>query len=183
LFVKNSLKSNDIKISDKAFKDLCFRLNGDQYKFISELNKFINFNGLIDEDVVKTLVDANLNDNVNLLIYAILSKEKEKAMKLLDELFVLETSFIYILIIFASNYRRLFDVSYLLSKNYQQKDIMNFLNITPGAAYNSIKNCRKHSIDYFSKCLYDLALLDQKYKSNANINEKLELELFILKRI
>lgn len=133
---------------------------------------------ITQEDVIN-LTHKNIDLDVFKLIDYIITKNKEKALELYNELLKNGSEPIAIIVMLSNQFRIMYQTKGLIKKGYTEKDIAKIINIHPYRVKLALQNSRQYQSNLLLKYLENLSDLDIKIKS-GNIDKYLGLELFIL---
>ena len=133
---------------------------------------------ITQEDVIN-LTHKNIDLDVFKLIDYIITKNKEKALELYNELLKNGSEPIAIIVMLSNQFRIMYQTKELIKKGYTEKDIAKIINIHPYRVKLALQNSRQYQSNLLLKYLENLSDLDIKIKS-GNIDKYLGLELFIL---
>lgn len=133
----------------------------------------------ITKDDIINLTHKNIDLDVFKLIDYIVTKNKEKAIELYNELLKNGSEPIAIIVMLSNQFRIMYQTKGLIKKGYTEKDIATIINIHPYRVKLALQNSRQYQSGILLKYLEDLSNLDIKIKS-GNIDKYLGLELFIL---
>ena len=144
-----------------------------------EMDKLELYQGVLDENVVPSLINRPLEEDVFQLVDAVVEKNKGKAFHIWQDLCVSNTDAIYLIALLAGQFRFLFEVKNLMVKGYEKDEIAHALNAHPYRVKLSMEKARSLSIKSLMAMLDKLASLDQKLKSGL-LDKKLGFEMFLL---
>lgn len=165
---------------DAKVKSLLYGLLGNDINMIN--NEFIKlslYNDKIDEDILKSLVVRDINDNVFDLVNFLVNNDKTNAISLYKDLSMVSVEPIALIGLLAAQYRFIFKVKHLMNQGYGKGDIAQMLGAHPYRIQMTMMTANKLTIDNLLKKLYDLATLDQSIKT-GKVDKKLGFELMLI---
>ena len=133
----------------------------------------------ITKDDINLLVTPKLEDKVFDMVGAMLSKNTDRAITLLRDLFALKTEPIQILGAIMYNVEKLACVKVLLDAKRTRPEIASTLKIAPFQANKYVDNATKFKEDELNKLVKKTAETDMLLKSNS-MNNNVLLEVFIM---
>ena len=113
------------------------------------------------------------------LIDDIVTKNKEEAMEIYEEMLKHNEEPIKIIIMLSNQFRLMFQSKKLIKKGYSEKEIAKKLNVHPYPVKLALQKSRNYDESRLLFLLSELADLDFQIKS-GEIEKRLGLELFIL---
>ena len=149
--------------------------------FMMEWEKFKNNHkpGLIKSEVIDEVSNYNLDDFFAFKD-AVINKNIEKAVKLLDDLSMAKCAALPLVVMLANEYRTLYDVKYLSMEDYTNDKIGKELdNMHPFRVKNLRISSNKYSLSEIEKDINYLADLDYKLVSQDNLGLD-EIKKFLL---
>ena len=108
-----------------------------------------------------------------------MTKQKKKAMEMLEEMLKRGEEPIMIVIMLANQFRMIYQAKELYQSGYTEKDIASTLGIHPYRIKKALEKGRRFENERLLSLLDQLASLDYQIKSST-INKRLGLELFLL---
>lgn len=133
----------------------------------------------ITKDDIYNLTNKNIDTDIFELIECIVTKNKEKAIEIYNEMLKLNEEPIKIIVMLANQLRIIYQTKELYKKGYTEKDIASSLNIHPYRIQLALEKSREYDSKTLLSYLHRLADLDINIKSGL-IDKNLSLELFIL---
>ena len=133
----------------------------------------------IATELIQDITIQTIDLDIFGLIEAILLKQKEKAMMMLDEMIKRGEEPLMILIMLANQFRIIYQAKELYQKGYTEKNIASMLSIHPFRIKKALEKGRMFSSEILLSYIKQLAELDYQIK-NGGINKRLGLELFLL---
>lgn len=177
--VNEEIQKRKLNITGNAKQILLKRLPLDMETIQKEMDKLELYQGVLDENVVSSLINRPLEEDVFQLVDAVVEKNKGKAFHIWQDLCVSNTDAIYLIALLAGQFRFLFEVKNLMVKGYEKDEIAHALNAHPYRVKLSMEKARSLSIKSLMAMLDKLASLDQKLKSGL-LDKKLGFEMFLL---
>ena len=147
----------------------------------SEIEKLISYcdSGEITKSDVKLLVKSKVDMNIFNLIDSIGSKNKRKAVSLLNEQIDGGANEIYMLTMFIYQFRNLLKVKSLLNEGMSSFEIASETRMHPFVVQKSIEQCGKFETDNLKKIYKKLSSADLAIKT-GKINSRLVLDLLVV---
>ncbi|MBR2834002.1 MAG: DNA polymerase III subunit delta [Bacilli bacterium] len=180
-FVKENLKN--YKISTNNINLLIDRIGHNPLTLKNEIEKIKIYKNedlnITEEDIINITI-KNVEINIFKLIDYIVTKNKDKALELYNEMIKIGEEPIMINILLAAQFRIMYQTKELLKKGLTKKDIVSILKIHPYRVDIAIKNGRNYESKTLLKHLEQLADIDINVKT-GKINKNVALEMFILK--
>ena len=189
------LKTNDLisKVRDYVFNNkykidtetIQYIMNacGNNYDLIyNELNKMFLYYmepQMITLDDVKQIVSKSLQDNHFKFIEAVVSKDIQKAMRILDDLYVLKVDPISLFMLLAREYRLMYSAMTLRSMGYPMQVISKNLGLQDWQTEKSLRMSSMYYKETLASYLKRLAALDYTIKS-GEADRFLVLKTFLL---
>lgn len=133
----------------------------------------------IATELIQDITIQTIDLDIFGLIEAIVLKQKEKAMMMLDEMIKRGEEPLMILIMLANQFRIIYQAKELYQKGYTEKNIASMLSIHPFRIKKALEKGRMFSSEILLSYIKQLAELDYQIK-NGGINKRLGLELFLL---
>lgn len=171
-------KGYNIKTSDIELLISIAGVNLDN--LISEIDKLLIYKDEdknITSDDIKNLVCTNIEDNVFALTNAIMENNRDKTMKIYEDLIVMGEEPIKLIGMISNQFRLLLQVKLMVNNGYSDNEMISTLKEHPyriKLAKNSI-----YSINKLKKNILELSRLDYDIKS-GKIDRNLGFELFLL---
>ena len=133
----------------------------------------------ITTELIQDITIQTIDLDIFGLIEAIVLKQKEKAMMMLDEMIKRGEEPLMILIMLANQFRIIYQAKELYQKGYTEKNIASMLSIHPFRIKKALEKGRMFSSEILLSYIKQLAELDYQIK-NGGINKRMGLELFLL---
>lgn len=178
-YIKEETARRKLSIEPMAMMELIQRLPFDITTIKTEMEKLELYGEPITLSVVEKLVTRPLEDDVFLLVNAVVDRDLKKAFMLWQDLCVLNKDAIFLIALLAGQFRFLYQVKVWMDQGAGKDVIVSKLNAHPYRVQLTMQNARKLSTPYLLSILAKLAALDQKLKSGL-LDKKLGFELFLL---
>ena len=168
-----------------SFQDLSFfidRVGNNLLIIEQELEKIKNYkldNYSITRDDIIQLTHKNIDIDIFALIESIVSKNKEKAMEIYNEMIKRNEEPIKIIVMLANQFRIIYQAKELYKMGYTGDNIASQLGIHPYRIKLALASANKYSSEVLLQAIDQLAELDINIKS-GKCDKNLALELFIL---
>lgn len=180
-YIQAEVKKRGIQIRPDAMRELSNRLPFDIASIQNELDKLALYDDEITVLIVKQLVTRSLEEDVFLLVNAVVEKNIKQCFHIWADLQVLNKDPIYLIALIASQFHLLYQVKVcLLKKITHQDNIAQSLSVHPYRVKLAIPVCQRLSIDDILLRLHQLAELDQNIKA-GKIEKNIGFEMFLLK--
>ncbi|MFA6604805.1 MAG: DNA polymerase III subunit delta [Patescibacteria group bacterium] len=167
-WVKNKFSKHDKSISAPALDLLISCLGSDLWQINNEINKLVSFaKDDINEEDVRSLVQANIDENIFKLIDAIGDKDKALALKLIEEKLDNGVNHQYILTMIIRQYRLLIKAKSLGDKAKNYFALMQVLKVPKFIAQKTYQQSQMYSLEQLKKIYKYLLYLDEKFKSSS----------------
>ncbi len=173
---------DDYKISSSSINLLIERVGKNLDILNQEVNKLKLYRydeASISEKDIIDLSSINIETDIFIFIDSIVSKDKEKAMTMYQEMLKLNEEPIKIIVMLANQFRIMYQAKELAFKGQTEALIASNLEIHPYRIKLALEKGRNYKSSVLLSYLNDLADLDSDIKS-GNIDKYLGLELFIL---
>ena len=177
-YVMKDLKQNNIKIDQQGIDELLSRLPINIINWKSELSKLSLYGTLLGKDEIRHLISRSLDDNVFILVNAVMHRNLKIAVDTWHDLAVMKHDPIELVAILASQFRFMYQCV-ILSKQYDNQKIADVLNAKLGRVNISLSNSRGVNSKRILSLLSSLADLDQKIKG-GRLEKQLGFELFLI---
>lgn len=133
----------------------------------------------ISIDDIDELITKNIDIDLFKLIDAIISKDKDTAVTIYNEMLKQKEEPIAIIITLANQIRIMYQTKELYKLGYRENEIASILNIHPFRVKKAHEKNSKYSSNTLLKLLNNLATLDLNIKKGL-VDKTIALELFIL---
>lgn len=178
-YIKEETARRKLSIEPMAIMELIQRLPYDITTIKAEMEKLELYGEPITLSVVEKLVTRPLEDDVFLLVNAVVDRDLKKSFALWQDLCVLNKDAIFLIALLAGQFRFLYQVKVMMDQGAGKDRIVSKLNAHPYRVQLTMQSARKLSTPYLLSILAKLAALDQKLKSGL-LDKKLGFELFLL---
>lgn len=179
-YIKEELKKRTLSVDNAGLQELIQRLPLDIQSIHMELDKLELYGDTITYDVVSKLVTRPLEDDVFLLVRAVVDKDVKTAFHIWQDLCVLNKDAIYLIALLASQFRFLYEVKALMMQSKRKDEIVSILSAHPYRVQMSMQSAKDLDIAYLMGILEQLATLDQRMKAGL-LDKKLGFEMFLLR--
>ena len=180
-FAYYELNASKLDINKEAVYLLIDICRNDSSLFMQNIEVLKNYPGKIDSDVINKLCTASDDINSFDLINAITDNDLDKAINL--ERIMLENSddgILGIISLLAGQLRFLYQFSYLLSKNYDKKAILDEMKMSDYRYSKSLETIKKLKMPQILEMLKSLSDLDIACKSDFSLKDSSKFELLII---
>lgn len=172
----------DYNIDNFTINLLKERVGNDLERLSQEINKIIIYKdkekNITKEDIIN-LTCENTDTNIFDLIESIVSKDKEKAIQIYNNMIKINEEPIKIITMLANQFRIIYQVKNLYKMGYTEKDIASILDIHPYRIKLALQKANNYSNEILLKNLYSLAELDCDIKTGRK-DKYTSLELFLI---
>lgn len=168
-WIRLTAKSYKKEISDKAINTLISFVGDDLWQLNNELIKLANYSqNEINEQDVKEIVQAKVDDNIFAFIDALGNKDKAKALNMLEEKLDIGVNVQYILSMIIRQFRILIKTKAIEKQITHPGVLTQTLKIPPMAAQKTLAQSKLYTADDLKKIYKQLLFLDEKFKSTQN---------------
>ena len=183
-FDNNTLKDmfGDYKIDSLTLNYLKDRVGNNLDILSNEIEKikiYKDDNKIITKDDVTNLTSKNIDIDIFALIESIVSKDKEKAISIYNEMIKMNEEPIKIIVMLANQFRIIYQAKRLYKQGYSGNDIADILDIHPYRIKLAIEKGKNYSEKDLISNLYKLAILDEEIKTGKK-DKYIGLELFLI---
>lgn len=182
-WIVRSFDANGIDIKDDALTLLLEYIGDDQARLSQEIDKlssFVGKGGTIRKEDIKLLVPKNINNEIYLLIKAIINHDLALTNQIYDNLITHTKDSLTIFSLISNKFKELLSTYRLLKYGYSQSDIAKFYNVSTGKAYYIVQEARAFKLSDLEFYIDKLAELDYQIKS-GKLDKTIGLELLLLK--
>lgn len=180
--VRDFVFSKKYKIDTESIQYL-MNACGNHYDLTyNELNKLFLYYmepQVIQFEDVKQIVSKSLQDNNFKFVEAVVSKDIRKAIRILDDLYVLKVDPISLFMLLAREYRLMYSAMTLRSMGYPMNVISKTLGLQDWQTEKSLRASSGYYTETLAEYLKKLALLDYQIKSGET-DRFLALKTFLL---
>jgi len=167
-WVKNQFTKNKKNISLPALELLISYVGNNLWQMNQEINKLSNFaSGDINEEDIKNVVQAKIDENIFNLIDALGKKDKALALKLIEEKIDNGVNHQYILTMIIRQYRILIKAKALGDKAKNYFALMQVLKVPKFIAQKTYQQSQMYDMEQLKKIYKYLLYLDEKFKSST----------------
>lgn len=180
-FANEYVLKENLNISSLALSSLVSKVS-DFNSLENELIKlkYYAMGEMIDTNIVDKVVSKNIENKIYEITNAILLRDKGLALSIYNELLEANETAGRIFNNVLSKMLEILYIKKMLEKKLSKEEIAEKFNVSPGRAYYMIKNANGITSEKLEIYLKDLSELNFQARS-GNIDEKIGLELFILK--
>ena len=182
-WIVRSFDANGIDIKDDALTLLLEYIGDDQARLSQEIDKlssYVGKGGTIRKEDIKLLVPKNINNEIYLLIQAIINHDLALTNQIYDNLITHTKDSLTIFSLISNKFKELLSTYRLLKYGYSQSDIAKFYNVSTGKAYYIVQEARAFKLSDLEFYIDKLAELDYQIKS-GKLDKTIGLELLLLK--
>ena len=182
-WIVRSFDANGIDIKDDALTLLLEDIGDDQARLSQEIDKlssYVGKGGTIRKEDIKLLVPKNINNEIYLLIKAIINHDLALTNQIYDNLITHTKDSLTIFSLISNKFKELLSTYRLLKYGYSQSDIAKFYNVSTGKAYYIVQEARAFKLSDLEFYIDKLAELDYQIKS-GKLDKTIGLELLLLK--
>ena len=182
-WIVRSFDANGIDIKDDALTLLLEYIGDDQARLSQEIDKlssYVGKGGTIRKEDIKLLVPKNINNEIYLLIKAIINHNLALTNQIYDNLITHTKDSLTIFSLISNKFKELLSTYRLLKYGYSQSDIAKFYNVSTGKAYYIVQEARAFKLSDLEFYIDKLAELDYQIKS-GKLDKTIGLELLLLK--
>ena len=182
-WIVRSFDANGIDIKDDALTLLLEYIGDDQARLSQEIDKlssYVGKGGTIRKEDIKLLVPKNINNEIYLLIKAIINHDLALTNQIYDNLITHTKDSLTIFSLISNKFKELLSTYRLLKYGYSQSDIAKFYNVSTGKAYYIVQEARAFKLSDVEFYIDKLAELDYQIKS-GKLDKTIGLELLLLK--
>lgn len=182
-WIVRSFDANGIDIKDDALTLLLEYIGDDQARLSQEIDKlssYVGKGGTIRKEDIKLLVPKNINNEIYLLIKAIINHDLALTNQIYDNLITHTKDSLTIFSLISNKFKELLSTYRLLKYGYSQSDIAKFYNVSNGKAYYIVQEARAFKLSDLEFYIDKLAELDYQIKS-GKLDKTIGLELLLLK--
>lgn len=179
-YLENYIKEKGYNIKTKDIELIISIAGFDLDNLINEIDKLLIYkdeNKDIISDDIKDLICTNIEDNIFSLTNSIMDNDKNKTMKIYNDLITMGEEPIKLIGMISNQFRLLLQVKLMVNNGYSDNEIISTLKEHPyriKLAKNSVFN-----IDKLKNKIHSLSILDYEIKS-GKIDKYLGFELFLL---
>ncbi len=178
-YVKQTLKANQLNLTNDALEELLSRLNSDMLTFKHIVDKLCLYPEALDIKAIQSLVSRPLEDNVFALVDAVIKSNIKDAFFCWRDLQVINSEPIALVALIGGQFKLLYQVKILTKNNYTKEDIASKLKIHPYRVKLAIESSRRISESRLSALIMRSAQFDQQLKMGL-VNKTLGFEHFLL---
>ena len=178
-FILDYCKNNSFSIENSAKELFKEKLGDNLFIITNELDKLFlykNDNKILKEDVAlctSTMINSDIFDLIN----AIINADLNKALKVYDDLLLINEEEIKLIITLANQFRLIYQVKSMFKMGYSESNIATKLGVHPYRIKlaNDVNIVENECLNYLKK----LSVLDENIKL-GKVDKKVGFEKFIL---
>lgn len=179
-YVEETLKQEHYQIENINY--FIEKVGSNLHNAQNELNKLMMYKlneKVITNDDIDRVTIHTVEEEIFALSDAIIAKNTEKSLTLLEEFLNKNYDEMQIIMLLASQFRFLFQVKHLLNKNISEAEIAKILGANPYRIKFTVKKLYSYSENMLLDYIQKLAKIDHDIKLGL-MDKKLALELFII---
>lgn len=164
-YIISTLKLYKLNISYNDAEYMVNMCGEDKSNNINELKKivaFLNVKDTVTKDVIDNVCSKTFNSKIFDMLDLAVNKQKDKAVRMLDELLVQKEPPIKIAIMLYKQIKQMYMIKYMKSQNI--KDINSVLGIHPFAFGKLNKSSDKYTLEYLRSLIEKFDEYDAKTK-------------------
>lgn len=190
-WIKKEIESRGGKITGEAVSRLVSFLGNNLWQISNEVDKLLNYKlgqklnltdgkeeAVINEGDVAKLIRAGIDENIFALTDAISAKNKEAAVKLLEEQLEAGLAEIYLLSMIARQFKIILQIREALNNGLSSRKIINSLKLHPFIVQKGMGQARNFTLARLRSILNELIQIDY-YAKTGRADVKTELSLII----
>jgi DNA polymerase-3 subunit delta len=181
-WIDRQLAKADLRLEKEAKEILYERMTHDAEVAYQEMKKLLLYTyetKSIDITTLEQLITPILEEDVFIIINHILSGDKQKAFKMIEDLMAAKIDALGIITAMIHKFREMALTQAYLKEGYQKDQLASILKVSPGRAFYMIKNAKAIPSHHVDKELHRLSVYDQHIKT-GHMDKNLALELFVL---
>ncbi len=172
-WIRQEVQNRGGSISYQAANTLVSFVGNDLWRISNELDKLLHYkqsqegkSSLIEVEDVKQMVHGQIDENIFSLTDALGSKNKARAIELLEEQIEAGINEIYLLSMIIRQFKILLQVKEAVEAGLSSRKIINLLGLHPFIVQKSLTQSRYFSCELLKKILIYLIEADKKIKSS-----------------
>ena len=177
--VMQDINRNKLDITREGLKELQLRLPDTIQLWKNELEKLKLYDATLDAEAIQMLVTRPTEEDVFVLVNAVLRKDLASSLKIWRDLAITNKDPIPLVLLFASQFRVMYQCLTLSMAGNSQQAIVDELGIHPFRVKKALESTRTTNVNRVLELLSKLADLDQKFKSGL-IDKQIGFELFLI---
>ncbi|MCP8967186.1 DNA polymerase III subunit delta [Ectobacillus ponti] len=147
---------------------------------VQKLCLYLGTGGVLTRDTVEELVPKSMEQNVFALTERVMRRDTVGAMRILEDLLVLQEEPIKILALLASQFRLLYQVKELQQRGYAQNQIASHIGVHPYRVKLAMNQTKSFSFEALRSIIDHLADADYDMKT-GKLDKRLILEFFLMR--
>ncbi|OIP78590.1 MAG: DNA polymerase III subunit delta [Candidatus Portnoybacteria bacterium CG_4_8_14_3_um_filter_44_10] len=184
-WIKREVEARGGNINRQAIQELAVCLGGDLWQASNEIDKLVAFKnggemgGEIKKEDVTLLIKAKISANIFQTIDALAQRNKKNALRLLYQHFKEGENAIYLLTMFAYQFRNLLIVKDLVEKGVPYPELAQRTKLHPFVVKKSFQQTKNFSLEGLKKIYLRIKDLDLAIKT-GRIEPKAVLEMLVM---
>ncbi|MBI4837306.1 MAG: DNA polymerase III subunit delta [Candidatus Portnoybacteria bacterium] len=184
-WIKKEVEARGGNIDRRAVQELAFCLGGDLWQASNEIDKLIAFKksgemgGKIGGEDIASLIKTKISANVFQTIDALAQRNKKNALRLLYQHFEEGENAIYLLTMFAYQFRNLLVIKELVEKGISYPELAQRTKLHPFVIKKSFQQIKNFSLDGLKKIYGHLVEMDMAVKT-GRIEPRAALEMLVM---
>ncbi len=181
--VRDMVFQNKFKIETETIEYILTTCQNNFDLIFNELQKIFLYYETpkkIEKADVYEIISKTLMDNNFKFLDAVVKKDSQLALKILEDLYILKVEPISLLMLLAREYRLMYSVEFLLRNGYRKADIGKKLGLQDWQINKAITNANYYYEEDLKNILKELSNIDYHIKSGQK-DRFLELKTLLLK--
>ncbi|RJQ34437.1 DNA polymerase III subunit delta [Candidatus Parcubacteria bacterium] len=167
-WINQQVNKHHKTIKNSALSLLVNSVGNDLWQLNQEINKLVNYaESEINEDDVKTLVQAKIDDNIFNLVDALGNRDKSLALKLIEEKLNAGVNSQYILTMIIRQFRLIIKAKALEKQAKYSGALAQALKVPNMIADKLLAQSKKYEMEQLKKIYFELMNLDEKLKTTS----------------
>lgn len=184
-WIKKEVGARGGNIDRQAVQELAVCLGGDLWQASNEIDKLVAFRnggemgGEIKKEDVTSLIKAKISANIFQTIDALARRDKKNALRLLYQHFEEGENAIYLLTMFAYQFRNLLVIKELVEKGVSYSELAPKTKLHPFVVKKSFQQIKNFSLEGLKKIYLRIKDLDLAIKT-GRIEPRAALEILVM---
>jgi DNA polymerase-3 subunit delta len=180
-WISKKFKERGVAITNQATQTLISLVGNDLWQINNEIDKLANYKtDKIETEDIKKFIKGNVDENIFSLTDAISSRNKNLAIKLLEEQYEAGLTDSYLINMITRQFKILLQISQALDSRLTSQKIISSLKLHPFVAQKGINQVRGFNLTSLKDILNKLIEIDYLVKTGKG-EAKILLNLFIQK--
>lgn len=179
-YVFDYIRDKGYSISNKSVELLIGKVGYELSNIIKELDKLFIYKGndkKITEEDIDEVITNNIENNIFELTNAVINKEKDKVIKIYNDLIKIGEDPIKLIVTISNQFRLLLQVKIMRNSGYSEKEIVSTLKEHPYRISLAMKS--RYSVEDIKKLLLKLSNLDYEIVTGKT-DKFFGFEMFLL---